>query len=56
MQQTTIDIQPSALTDEELLRLANHFLITRELPKEWQLELVKRFDALMFKLDKYEPA
>lgn len=54
MQQIDVTIQPSSLTNEELLRLANHYLALGSLPKNWQLELTSRFTELLFKLDRYE--
>lgn len=56
MQQIDVNILPSSLTNDELLRLANYYLMMGELPRNWQLELAARFTELMFKLDRYEEA
>lgn len=47
MQQTTITIVPGSLTDDELLRLAKHYLTLGELPKNWQEELASRFEEVL---------
>lgn len=51
MQQIDVSIVPSALTNEELLRLANHYLMLGNLPKNWQLELVSRFAEVLDELE-----
>jgi hypothetical protein len=40
-------IQPTCLTDEELFRTCLQILITNELPKNYQEELLKRFEKLL---------
>ena len=47
-------IQPTQLTDEELFRTCLQILITDELPKTYQEELLKRFEKALDKLA--EPA
>lgn len=44
-------IQPSSLTDDELVRYAQMYHDRKEsLPMAWQQELLKRFDALVASL------
>jgi hypothetical protein len=40
-------IQPTSLTDEELFRTCLQILIMGELPKNYQEELLKRFEKLL---------
>lgn len=42
MQQIDVSINPRVLTDKELLRLADYYLATGNLPRDWQLELIER--------------
>jgi hypothetical protein len=51
MQQIDVGIVPGVLTNDELLRLANHYIQLGTLPKNWQLELVSRFSELLDRLD-----
>lgn len=51
MQQIDVGIAPGVLTNDELLRLANHYIQLGTLPKNWQLELVSRFGELLDRLD-----
>jgi len=41
------DIQPTSLTDEELFRTCIQILITNELPKSYQEELLKRYEKAL---------
>lgn len=41
-------IQPSSLTDEELVRCAYTMTLTGTLPSSWILELIKRLDAKIY--------
>jgi len=43
-------IQPSQLTDEEFFRYCLQILVTKELPKSYQEELLKRYEAALDKL------
>ena len=43
-------IQPTQLTDEELFRTCLQILITEELPKSYQEELLKRYEKLLDKI------
>jgi hypothetical protein len=43
-------IQPSQLTDEEFSRYCYQLLITSELPKTYQEELLKRYEDALDKL------
>jgi hypothetical protein len=40
-------VQPSHLTDKELVRYADMLLDQGQLNKEWQEELIKRFEQLL---------
>lgn len=51
MQQIDVGIIPGVLTNDELLRLAKHYIQLGTLPKNWQLELVSRFSKLLYSLD-----
>jgi hypothetical protein len=43
-------IQPTQLTDEEFFRTCLQILITDELPKTYQEELLKRYEKALDKL------
>lgn len=47
MQQTDIGINPTTLTDDELLRIARNHMYLGTLPESWQHELVARFERLI---------
>jgi hypothetical protein len=38
-------IQPSSLTDEELVRYAYNMTLTGTLPTSWVMELIKRLET-----------
>jgi Ni,Fe-hydrogenase III small subunit len=40
-------VQPSHLTDKELVRYADQLLAQGQLTKEWQEEIIKRFEQLI---------
>jgi len=40
-------VQPSNLTDKELVRYADQLLAQGQLNEEWQEELIKRFEKLL---------
>ena len=40
-------VQPSNLTDKELIRYADQLLAQEILPKEWQEEILKRLEKLL---------
>jgi hypothetical protein len=56
MQQIDVAINPSTLTNDELLRLANHYVYQGSLPKSWQHELIWRFHDVLDKLDEAKQA
>jgi hypothetical protein len=43
-------VQPSQLTDRELARYADDLLAAGKLPVEWQEELLKRFENLIYQV------
>lgn len=52
MQPTNVEIptRPSALTDRELIRLADSYILANKgLPLEWQQELIERLAAAIEK-------
>ena len=40
-------VTPTAYTDRELVEYASRLAHKQELPKTWQLELIKRFNSII---------
>jgi hypothetical protein len=45
------DIQPKTLTDSEFARTCYQILITNNLPREWQEDLLKRYEEALQQLE-----
>lgn len=40
-------LQPHSLTDDELLRMASMEILSESLPRNWQVEILRRFEKLL---------
>lgn len=45
------DIQPQTLTDSEFARTCYQILITNNLPRSWQEDLLKRYEEALQQLE-----
>jgi len=51
MEDSMYEIQPTSLTDDELLRMCQNVLSGETLPLMYQKELVRRFERLLNTID-----